>query len=99
LMASITGLLPDARGVVVDGSPALPRCLRTQSYCSHPLSGKFRSTAFHFGWPFFISQSMLSEIVLANFPTLSQSRWRKSQEISTDFTATVATAFASPAQV
>ena len=51
------------------------------------------STAFHFGCPLVTSQSMLSTIVLANLPTVSQSRRRKSKEMRTDFTATVSRAF------
>jgi len=58
LMASSTGLT--ARGF--SGARRLAGCTTfvTQSYCSHPLRGALRSTVFHFGWPFALSQSRLS---------------------------------------
>src|SRR5262245_25327918 len=90
----MTGLSEDDRVGFGPGvaSADFPRYFRTQSYCSHPRRGYSRSTDFHFGCPFRTSHGMLSAMSLANLPTLSQSRRRKSKEIRTDFTATVSTA-------
>ncbi len=91
LIASITGFAGACSRVAVRGGSGFLRYFLTQAYCSQPFNGKSRSTDFHLGCPFCTSHPMLSTTILANCPTVSQSRRWKSKEMSTALTATVGT--------